>query len=114
MSAYPSEQLKKAYNLLKDQYTGEVVFGHSKEHKLIKSRISDCEDINKSVTYTYVHYDTTVCDIDIYRTGLKVPFIFAGYSQTDRDNINGLLALIGITDYKAYIKDGILCVRRIY
>lgn len=113
MSSYPSKQLTLAFESLKNKPTGEVVFGKNKEHKLIKSKIYDSSIVDKGVTYTYEHYGTTVVLIDVYMSGDKLPFIIRGWSNTDRDNVNGLLKLTGTTNYKAYIKDKCLHVKRV-
>ena len=113
MASYPSKQLTIAFESLKYKQYGEVVFGKNKEHKLIKSRIVGSLYLDKDVTYTYEHYGTTVIIIDIYSSDTKVPFLIHGYSNTDRDNINGLLKLTGTINYKAHIKDGHLYLRRV-
>jgi hypothetical protein len=112
MARYPTIQLEKAYESLKDKLSGEVVFGSKKEHKLVKEYYSFNSTKDKGVTYSYYHYNTLCIQIDLFVTGGKVPFMFGAYSPTDRDNINGLFKLLEINDYKAKMINGRLVIRR--
>ena len=112
MSICPTKGLINAYHIIKlfDNYG--VKWGNKKEHELYKFTSRKNTD-SCVVSYVYIHYNTKVCQIDVYLDGYKQPFLLDGYSRTDSNIINGLFKIMEIKEYKAIIKNGSLKIVKV-
>lgn len=114
MPRYPTKQMTVAVEKLKDKPFGSVKFGDMGQHKLVKIRMYDDSTPDIGVTYSYSYKGMVVADIDIFKSGAKVPFMICGTRAVERDNVNGLFNLLGVTDYKAILIDNKVCARRVH
>lgn len=92
---YPTMQMIRAYTILTTTNKTEVVFGKYKEHKLqYEKKKKDVHHIK------YIHYNVLVVDIAYKSTDNGLPSDYSvevsskAFSNTDRDNINGLIKLM--------------------
>lgn len=92
---YPTKQMTDAYIILTTTKKTEVTFGKEKEHKLLYEK--EKKDIHH---IKYIHYGVLVADVTYKSTdsGLPSDYIIEvtskAFSNTDRDNTNGLIKLM--------------------
>ena len=90
----PTKQLKEAYDELMRRYIRDIECW-GKANVSVSYRhfeLSAYGDINRMII-DMVHYDTWILSLDVSQYGVIVNRV-RGWSNTDRDNMNGLLRLL--------------------
>lgn len=106
MSRVPTEQMKKAMIELMETNKNYIEFGKKKEHAISYSYMPETD----SHCFIYKHYDVVCLYVKI-TVGIEtyIELSSRAWSNTDRDNMNGMLYMLDINRVKVY-----KCYDRLY
>ena len=106
MSQYPTKQLTNLFN--KVDFDGRYNQSSIANFTLIRRR-SSCLGIYK--IYELIHYGTLIMTVTYFTNNTVIISSECGYSDTDINNMNGLLSLLGIKRIFFYRHNGRIYIR---